>query len=119
MCDLMFDVAGIETGVAHHNGREIWTTTDELSRITGLHPVQLKVGLSELERAGMLEHLGDEGYRILFRKSEWNPKEIDKAAANSKEHIRHRQTQLDGILQRLFSRKLTLASLSYQHWLVL
>jgi ATP-dependent DNA helicase RecQ len=83
---------------AIRNGEQTWGTLDELSRITGLHPVQIKVGLSELERAGALEHLGDEGYRMLFRKGEWNPKEIDKAAANSKEHIRHRQTQLDGIV---------------------
>lgn len=83
---------------AIRNGEQTWETLDELSRITGLHPVQIKVGLSELERAGALEHLGDEGYRMLFRKGEWNPKEIDKAAANSKEHIRHRQTQLDGIV---------------------
>ncbi|MFA5874720.1 MAG: RecQ family ATP-dependent DNA helicase, partial [Anaerolineales bacterium] len=81
-----------------HNGREIWTTIDELSLITGLHPVQIKVGLSELERAGTLEHLGDEGYRMLFRKGEWNPKEIDKTTAHSKEHIRHRLTQLDSIV---------------------
>jgi len=80
---------------AIRNGEQTWGTLDELSRITGLHPVQIKVGLSELERAGALERLGDEGYRMLFRKGEWNPKEIDKAAANSKEHIRHREDQLN------------------------
>ena len=79
-------------------GDQAWATLDELSRLTGLHPVQIKVGLSELERAGALEHISDEGYRMMFRKGEWNPKEIDKASANSKEHIRHRLTQLDGIV---------------------
>ena len=83
---------------AIRNGEQTWGTLDELSRITGLHPVQIKVGLSELERAGALEHLGDEGYRMLFRKGEWNPKEIDKTTAHSKEHIQHRQTQLHGIV---------------------
>ncbi|MDO8754975.1 MAG: ATP-dependent DNA helicase RecQ, partial [Anaerolineales bacterium] len=46
---------------AIRNGEQTWGTLDELSRLTGLHPVQIKVGLSELERAGTLEHLGDEG----------------------------------------------------------
>jgi ATP-dependent DNA helicase RecQ len=77
---------------------ESWLTVDELSRITGLHPVQLKVGLSALERAGALEHLGDEGYRMMFRKGAWDPKEIESAASHSKEHIARRQSQLNGIV---------------------
>ncbi len=84
---------------AIRNGEQTWATLDELSRITGLHPVQIKVGLSELERAGTLEHLGDEGIRMLFRRGEWNQSEIEKAAAHSREHIQHRQTQLDGIVR--------------------
>ncbi|MDI6768058.1 MAG: RecQ family ATP-dependent DNA helicase [Anaerolineales bacterium] len=80
------------------SGDQTWGTLDDLSRLTGLHPVQIKVGLAELERAGTLEHLGDEGLRMLFRKGAWNPKEIEKAAANSKEHLKHRQKQLDGIV---------------------
>jgi len=83
---------------AIRNGGQVWTTNDELSHVTGLHPVQIKVGLSELERAGTLEHLGDEGFRMLFRRREWNQGEIEKAAAHSREHVKHRQTQLDGIV---------------------
>ncbi|MBU4226469.1 MAG: RecQ family ATP-dependent DNA helicase, partial [Chloroflexi bacterium] len=83
---------------AIRSGDQTWGTLDDLSRITGLHPVQIKVGLAELERAGTLEHLGDEGLRMLFRKGAWNPKEIERATANSKEHLKHRQKQLDGIV---------------------
>ncbi|MBM3181863.1 MAG: RecQ family ATP-dependent DNA helicase [Chloroflexi bacterium] len=83
---------------AIRNGGQVWTTNDELSHVTGLHPVQIKVGLSELERAGTLEHLGDEGFRMLFRRREWNQGEIEKAAAHREEHVKHRQTQLDGIV---------------------
>lgn len=82
---------------AIRSGEQTWATLDELSRLTGLHPVQIKVGLSELERAGALEHLGDEGIRMLFRRGEWNQVEIEKAAIHSREHIKHRQMQLDGI----------------------
>jgi len=90
------DLRAIHNAV--RTGEQVWTTTDELSRLTGLHPVQIKVGLSELERAGTLEHLGDEGYRMLFRRGEWNQTGIEKAAIHSKEHIEHRQTQLNGIV---------------------
>ena len=82
-----------------HNNQQMWLTTDELSRSTGLHPVQIKVGLSELERAGGLEHLGDEGVRMLFRKGEWKPWEVENAIRYGREHLKHRQAQLDAIVQ--------------------
>ncbi len=79
-------------------GKEIWSTTDELSRITSLHPVQIKVGLAELERAGALVHLGDEGLHMLFRRGQWDQSQIEKAAANSKQHVMRRQKQLDRMI---------------------
>ncbi len=80
-------------------GEQVWTTTDELSRLTGLHPVQIKVGLAELERVGALEHLGDEGVRMLFRKGTWVSQEIKNTILHSQEHLKHRQLQLDGIIR--------------------
>ena len=82
---------------ALRSGEPVWTTIDELSRLTSLHPVQIRVGLSGLERAGALEHLGTEGFRMLFRRGGWDPQEIRNAVLHGKEHIRHRQMQLDGI----------------------
>jgi len=90
------DLRAIHNAIS--SGDQTWGTLDDLSRVTGLHPVQTKVGLAELERAGMLEHLGDEGIRMLFRKGAWNPSAIEQVAANSKLHIKHRQKQLDGIV---------------------
>lgn len=96
------NVVALDDLLAIHNairsGEQVWATLDDLSRVTGLHPVQIKVGLAELERAGALEHLGDEGLRMLFRKGSWIPREIEKAAANSIVHIKHRQKQLDRIV---------------------
>ncbi len=77
---------------------ENWLVIDELSRVTGMHPVQLKIGVSALERAGAVEHLGDEGFRKLLRKGVWNPKEIENTISHSKQHIAHRHTQLHGIV---------------------
>ncbi len=84
---------------ALRNGEQIWATTDELSYITGLHPVQVKVGIAALERARVLERLGDEGIRMLFRKAAWNQAAIEKAILDGKEHIQHRKAQLDGIIR--------------------
>ena len=80
------------------NGKEIWSTIDELSLQTGLHPVQIKVGLSALERAGTLEHLGDAGQRMMYRRGDWNPHTIETAIQHSKVHKQNRQRQLDGIV---------------------
>jgi ATP-dependent DNA helicase RecQ len=77
---------------------EVWLTTEDLQRRTELHPVKIKVGLAELERIGALEHLGDDGYRMSLKRQMWNQKEVENAAARSKEHIRHRTEQLDHII---------------------
>ena len=94
-------VAPADLRVIHNQIRngETWTTIDDLSYTTGLHPVQIRVGLAELERAGALEHLGDEGLRMLFRKSTWDLSAIEQAAARSKVHLKQRQRQLDSIVQ--------------------
>ncbi len=78
---------------------EIWLTIEDFQRRTELHPVKIKVGLAELERAGALEHLGDDGFRMSLRKGNWDARAIQQAAARSKEHIRHRTEQLDHMIQ--------------------
>jgi ATP-dependent DNA helicase RecQ len=79
-------------------GKEIWTTIDDLSRQTGLHPVHIKVGLSALEQARALEPLGDEGIRILYRRGIWNLSDIQTAILASKQHIQSRQQQLTAMI---------------------
>ncbi len=80
-------------------GREVWLTEDDLSRRTDLHPVQIRVGLAALERAEALQHLGDEGMRMLYRKGEWQPNAIAQALAHNREHRKHRYRQLEGIVR--------------------
>jgi len=74
---------------------EIWMTADEFSRRTDLHQVKVNVGLAELERVGALEHLGDDGVRMLLRKGKWDSVAVEKAALRSKEHTKHRTDQLN------------------------
>ncbi|GAP12628.1 ATP-dependent DNA helicase, RecQ family [Longilinea arvoryzae] len=79
-------------------GKEFWTTLDDLSRLSELQSVQIKVGLSMLERAGALEHLGDEGLRLMYRRGAWNPERIDEAIAHNTEYLRNRQQQLEAMI---------------------
>ena len=44
-----------------------------------MHQVKVKVALAELERVGELEHLGDDGYRMLLRKGKWDALAVEKA----------------------------------------
>jgi len=74
---------------------QAWLTHEELSRRTGMPEVKLKVALAELERAAVLEHLGDEGYGMLLRGGTWNLAAITAAIENGKQHIAHRKKQLD------------------------
>ena len=77
---------------------ELWMTSDDFSRRTDLHPVKVKVGLAELERAGAVEHLGDDGVRMLLRKGKWDSAAMQKAALRSKEHAQYRMEQLEHII---------------------
>jgi ATP-dependent DNA helicase RecQ len=70
-------------------------TVNELSRLTGLHEVKVRVGLAELERTGILEHLGDEGLRMHLKANDWNPAEIQVAAERVKGHRAHRRSRLE------------------------
>jgi ATP-dependent DNA helicase RecQ len=79
-------------------GRDAWTTLEDLSRITALHQVQVRVGLAELERAGALNRLADEGMRMQFRRGQLDWKEVAKAIERNKLHLKHRQNQLEGMV---------------------
>lgn len=77
---------------------EVWMTIEDFQRRTDLHPVKIKVGLAELERVGVVAHLGDDNVRMLIKRGEWNPRAVEQAAARSREHTRHRTEQLDRMI---------------------
>jgi ATP-dependent DNA helicase RecQ len=77
---------------------EIWMTSDDFSRRTDLHQVKIKVGLAELERIGAVEHLGDDGVRMLLRKGKWDSAAIQKAAVRSRVHTQNRMEQLEHMI---------------------
>ncbi|MDW8365772.1 MAG: RecQ family ATP-dependent DNA helicase [Abditibacteriales bacterium] len=73
---------------------EVWTTTDDLSLHTGLHEVKVRVGLAQLEAAGCIERLGDEGTRMGLRLGEWNEAAMRTTATSVADRRRQRRAQL-------------------------
>ena len=81
--------------VLHAPGRaELWLTTNDLSLATGLPEVKVKVGLAQLEAAGAVQRLGDEGPRMLLRLGPWDEAAMQATAANVAERRAHRRAQL-------------------------
>lgn len=75
------------------------TSVDEISMKTELHPVTIRVGISMLESAGALEHLGDTGRTMTLRRGEFDAVNIEKVVANGRMHGKHRHDQLEKIIE--------------------
>ena len=73
-------------------------TLNDLSCLTGLQEVKVRVGLAELERAGILEHLGDEGMRMLIKLHAWKNLEIQAVTKRLKQHQAYRKSQLERMI---------------------
>ena len=69
-------------------------TIEDLSRLTGLQEVKVRVGLAELERAGALEHPGDEGLRMQVKLRDWRSLAIQAVTDRLGQHQAHRKAQL-------------------------
>lgn len=80
------------------DGVGVWTTASELSYNSNLPSVKVKVGLAQLEAAGALTRLGDEGMRMLLRRGKWDKAAIGAAFAHSEQYRRHRQAQLAQVI---------------------
>ncbi len=75
------------------------TNIDDLSMGLGLHPVTIRVGLSLLEKAEAIQHIGDEGRRISLQQANFDLEKIKQAIKTSQIHIQHRQAQLDRMIE--------------------
>lgn len=73
-------------------------TLDDISLLTGMQEVKVRVGLAELERAGVLDLIGDEGLRKWINLHTWKNEEIQAIADRLKQHQTYRKTQLDHMI---------------------
>jgi ATP-dependent DNA helicase RecQ len=74
-------------------------TIDDICALSGLPQTKVRVGLSQLERAGMLEHLGDEGLRMRVKLTGWKASETEAIAQKFRLHQEHRQKQLSAMIK--------------------
>ncbi len=79
-------------------GERFMITNSDISLRTGFHEIQVRVCLSALEQAGVLQHLGDEGLRMSIQKGDWNPQKIDEVAQLNRRHNQNRLTLLGHML---------------------
>lgn len=73
-------------------------TIDELSCLTSLPQVKVRLALAELERAQMLAHPGDEGLQMHLRLQSWNDREARAIIERLKGHQAKRRKQLAGMI---------------------
>lgn len=73
---------------AAHDG-EVYFLLDEISQVTGLHPVKIRVTISELEQAGALYHLGDQG-----RYSRWKVNALSTEAIRTRAEAISRRAEI-------------------------
>ncbi len=78
--------------------RQKTITTDELSCLSGMQAVKVRVGLEGLERAAVIEHLGDDGLRMRFKLHEWKAPAIQAAIERHQQHQAHRKAQLERMI---------------------
>ncbi len=88
------EVRAIYAAVVSAHRPEMWATFEDLSLATGLPQLKTKVGLSQLEEAGALHRLGDEGTRMLLRVDVWNDAAIHAASRRAAEQCDYRRTEL-------------------------
>ena len=80
-------------------GKNRWLTADDLSRLTGLTDVQIRLGLSILERVEALAHKGDEGLAMQLEKQNWDEGKIQAALSKAKAFQTARKKQLEHMVR--------------------
>ena len=73
-------------------------TLERLSLQTGQGETKVRIGLAELERAGMVQNLGEEGLSFRVKVREWDESRLDDILRNNEQHQEHRRRQLEKML---------------------
>jgi ATP-dependent DNA helicase RecQ len=66
----------------------------DLCFATGLHEVKVRLGLAQLEVAGIIQRLGDEKMQMSLRAGQWNEKAVRTLSEDVLVRRRHRRAQL-------------------------
>ena len=92
------DLQSLYRAVSSTRRPQIWASAEQLSLSSGLPEVKLRVALAQLEKAGALQRLGDEGTRMLLEADSWDEGAVHSQLALSTQLQRHRQQQLEQMI---------------------
>jgi ATP-dependent DNA helicase RecQ len=92
------ELRGLHNSIKIPLNGQAWFRFEELSLLTSMPEVKLKIALAALERAGALERLGDEGMHMLLKRGAWDVQAIDFAVRKSTQHLEHRKRQLEKVV---------------------
>lgn len=71
-----------------------WLTLDEIATTAGQHPRKARVGLSQLEGAGIIGRQGDSGFQAQVTVESWRPQAVKEAAAAAARRQRQKRARL-------------------------
>lgn len=71
-----------------------WLTMDEIATTAGQHPRKARVGLSQLEGAGVIERQGDSGFQAQVTVKSWQQQAVKEAAAAAARRQRQKRARL-------------------------
>ena len=78
--------------------KEVYITPQELAEASGLHPVSIRVSLSELEQAGLIYHLENQGNYTHWKIQPFSQQALEKQAQHIQSRMEIRLSLLQTIL---------------------
>ena len=74
---------------------EVWLSDADLSLRTSLHAIRVRVGLSDLEEAGVIQRLGDAGTQMMIRVGDWDTARVAAIGKLARERREDRLARLE------------------------
>ncbi len=93
------DLSSLYKVIPNDRGSGHWFTSEDFSLNTGLNEIQVRLGLSLLERSEALIQVGDDGLRTKFEKKTWNTENINAGLQSIQVHQAARKAQLKRMVQ--------------------
>ena len=92
------DLSAIFGALRPGAGKEVRISREKLTLATGIDELGLRLGLAQLEKAGVIEYLGDDGRDMMLRPGAWDPVSVQAAAAAAQQQMHHRSGQLESMI---------------------
>ena len=89
------DLRDLHLALQSKAGRPRWFTTEDISYLSGLHEVSVKVALAQLEAAEAITISAVEGPRTFLSAGEWKAGSVRAVVERSNAHLGNKREQLE------------------------